>query len=113
MGVLPTEKLIEVYRANDVFALTSFKESFGMVYIEAMSQGLPVIYTKGEGFDGQFEDGNVGYSVSPSDTTDISEKICMAYNNKETIYKSVIEKVQNFSWNEIVDEYIRIYSNIL
>lgn len=112
MGVLPKEKLIDVYRTNDVFALTSFNESFGMVYVEAMSQGLPVIYTKNEGFDGQFSDGMVGYSSSPSDITEISNKILLAYDNKQSIYNNSIRLLSVFSWASIVEKYISIYSNI-
>lgn len=40
--------------------MPSHKETFGLVYAEAMSQGLPIIYTKNQGFDGQFPDGYVG-----------------------------------------------------
>lgn len=112
MGVFPKEKLIDVYRANDVFALVSFKESFGMVYIEAMSQGLPIVYTNGEGFDGQFDEGEAGYSSSPSDITEISNKILMAYNNKQYIYQNSVNLVSGFSWTSIVEKYISIYSNI-
>ncbi len=112
MGVLPKEKLIDVYRENDVFALTSFNESFGMVYVEAMSQGLPVIYTKGEGFDGQFADGKAGYSSSPSDIIEISNKILTAYNNKQSIYYNSVKLVSGFSWTSIVKKYISIYGNI-
>ena len=45
--------------------MTSLGESFGLTYAEAMSQGVPVIYSKGQGFDGQFKEGVVGYHVDP------------------------------------------------
>ena len=38
-------------------------ETFGLVYGEAMSQGLPIIYSKGQGVDGYFKEGTVGYGV--------------------------------------------------
>jgi len=111
MGVLPKEKLIDVYRANDVFALTSFNESFGMVYIEAMSQGLPVIYTKDEGFDGQFDYGTVGYSVLPDDVTDISDKIYKCYLNREK-FNSVYTQTRRFSWSIISEKYKSVYDSV-
>ncbi|HGK7332802.1 TPA: glycosyltransferase [Streptococcus suis] len=55
--------------------MPSFHESFGLVYAEAMSQGMPVIYTRGQGFDGQFEEGVVGFSVDCIDEVEISNKI--------------------------------------
>jgi len=43
--------------------MPSITETFGLVYAEALSQGLPVLYTRGQGFDRQFEEGEVGYAV--------------------------------------------------
>ena len=51
------KNLIEFIGENDIFVMPSINETFGLVYAEAMSQGLPVIYTKGQGFDKQFNDG--------------------------------------------------------
>ncbi|NMA83795.1 MAG: glycosyltransferase family 4 protein, partial [Epulopiscium sp.] len=53
----PQNDLLEIYRENDIFVMPSITETFGLVYPEAMSQGLPLIYTRGQGFDGQLEDG--------------------------------------------------------
>ena len=71
VSYLTKEELIHYYRANDIFVMPSFHESFGRVYVEAMSQGVPVIYTRGQGFDGIFEDGEVGCSVSPNNPSEI------------------------------------------
>ena len=54
------EKLIDIYREADIFVLPSITETFGLVYPEAMSQGLTIIYSRGQGFDGHFEEGRVG-----------------------------------------------------
>ena len=67
---MPKEELINFYRKSDIFIMPSHKETFGLVYAEAMSQGLPVIYTRGQGFDGQFLEGEVGYSVDDNDVYD-------------------------------------------
>jgi glycosyltransferase involved in cell wall biosynthesis len=60
---MPKEKLLNNYRNSDIFIMPSYNETFGLVYIEAMSQGLPIIYTQNEGVDGYFKEGSVGYSV--------------------------------------------------
>ena len=46
---------------SDVFVLPSVNETFGMVYLEAMSQGCIPIGTSGEGIDGIIENGKNGY----------------------------------------------------
>ena len=67
---MPKEDLIKIYRNSNIFVMASKLETFGRVYAEAMTQGLPVIYTKGQGFDGVFEDGHIGFLV-PSDDQNI------------------------------------------
>ena len=58
-GRLEKEEIIRVYKDMDIFILPSTTETFGLVYAEAMSQGLPILYTKNEGFDGIFKEGEV------------------------------------------------------
>ena len=55
--------------------MPSIHESFGRVYAEAMTQGVPVIYSKGQGFDGIYPDGHVGYSVPSRNPEYIAECI--------------------------------------
>ncbi len=71
----PMQALMPLYREADVFLLPSRRETFGLVYAEAISQGLPVLYGRGQGFDGQFEDGRVGYAVDPDDPVAIADKV--------------------------------------
>lgn len=109
----PKEKLIELYREHDVFIMPSFTESFGLVYAEAMSQGLPVIYSKDQGFDGQFSEGVVGYHVVSNDFNDISKQIKLLIRNYTEIYKNLISNSKKFNWNKICNNYSKIYRNIL
>lgn len=110
---MPKEALIELYRKHDIFVMPSFAESFGLVYAEAMSQGLPVIYTRNQGFDGQFENGKVGYSVLASDYVEVVlaiEKILARYNE---IRKENVKLCSKFDWNVIVTQYNDVYKRIL
>lgn len=108
-GLKDKEKLIKLYRENDIFIMPSFSETFGLVYAEAMSQGLPVIYTRGQGFDGQFEEGIVGYSVNPNKEEEISQKIEKILENYKIISKNCIQNISNFEWDKIVKKYKKIY----
>ena len=113
LQAMPKEKLIDLYRASDIFVMPSFTESFGLVYAEAMSQGLPVIYSKGQGFDNQFEEGMVGYHVSANDPKDIAAGIECVINKYAEIQKNVIASASNFGWSKLVERYDEIYRNIL
>ena len=106
----PHEKLIQEYREADIFVMPSFTETFGLVYAEAMSQGLPVVYTRGQGFDGQFPDGTVGYSTDSRDPEELAgciEKVCARYGE---LSRNCTEGVQRFRWDTIIQEYLRIYA---
>lgn len=116
INYLPTmtkENLMVSYRVADIFVMPSKFESFGLVYAEAMSQGLPVIYSKGQGFDGQFENGVVGYSCYSHSAQDLANQIIMICNNYKEISNNCIQKVWKFSWNEIAMKYKRIYEDVI
>lgn len=87
-------------------------ESFGLVYGEAMSQGLPIIYTEGQGIDGYFKEGTVGYSVNPKDINDIVKKIEMIIYNYNEISKNCLGLVEKFSWDKIAKTYRYIYTSV-
>lgn len=107
------EELIQLYRNSDIFIMPSFQETFGLVYPEAMSQGLPVLYSKGQGFDNQFPDGEVGYAVDAENPQDIAQKISLIIKNYEEISKRSIEKYKEFNWDILSKHYVEIYRNLL
>lgn len=112
LGFKSKEELINIYRENDIFVMPSIHETFGLVYAESMSQGLPVIYTRGQGFDGQFEEGQVGYSVNCFDASEIAEKIIETVNNYNQITENCIRYCDRFAWKRLVVLYELLYKNI-
>lgn len=112
IGRVDQKKLLQLYRQNDIFVMPSITETFGLVYPEAMSQGLPVIYTRGQGFDGHFNEGEVGYSVNCMDANEIADKIIKIRENYNEISNRCIKLVNKFDWNNIVKDYKTIYDSI-
>jgi glycosyltransferase involved in cell wall biosynthesis len=109
----PKEALINLYRKHDIFVMPSFTESFGLVYAEAMSQGLPVIYSKEQGFDHQFPEGTVGYHVSPYDPQEVAEGIEKVISRYAQIAPQTSPCAKQFNWSEITHIYHRIYHKII
>lgn len=108
----PKESLRCIYREQDVFVMPSYQETFGLVYAEAMSQGLPVLYTKGQGFDGQVPDGQGGYGIIPDDPQDIAKKILQICNHYEKFAENAFRSVEKFRWNRICEQYVRLYKEV-
>ena len=110
---MPKEKLIDVYRDSDIFVMPSFTESFGLVYAEAMSQGLPVVYSRGQGFDNQFPEGVVGYHVDAIDPKSVAEGIEKVINSFAAIKERTVNSAAKFNWDDISKRYVEIYRNII
>lgn len=108
----PKEKLMEIYRSHDIFVMPSFTESFGLVYAEAMSQGLPVVYSEGQGFDRQFPEGTVGFGVDSHSAEAVANAIVNISANYGTVTEAALRGARKFNWKEIVLRYSEVYENV-
>ena len=106
-------ELIKEYRGSDLFALASLTETFGLVYAEALSQGLPIIYSKGQGFDGQFPEGWIGHSVNAKDVDSISSGIKMVIDDHRVLASRTEAAAEKFKWSNITRQYINLYNTIM
>lgn len=107
------QELIKVYEANDIFLLPSKVETFGRVYVEAMSQGLPVIYSRGQGFDKVKPEGTIGYSVDCEDVKEIAEKLEFAIKNHTKLSANAVETAKEFYEDAIIDKIEKFYNDSL
>lgn len=105
------DALKEIYRKAHIFIMPSINETFGLVYIEAISQGLPLIYTRNQGIDGYFTDGQVGYACDPNNVQEIVSNIVRIMNNYCAISKRCCNLVKDFSWHKISQRYELIYES--
>lgn len=103
------EEVLGHLRSADIFVMPSHTETFGLVYAEAMSQGLPVVYTRGQGFDGQFEDGTVGFAVSDHNAEEIASVIKEIITDYGKLSANCIRLVDGFRWEGIANTYKTIY----
>lgn len=105
------DKLRNVLRENDVFAMVSHSETFGLVYLEALSQGLPILYTRGQGIDGTVSDivGEKTDSHSVEETAEKLEKLLLRVSD----YKCIGDHILDFSWNGIALHYNEIFNEVI
>ena len=107
------EEMKTLYRANHIFAMPSKSETFGLVYLEAMTQGLSVLWTKGEAIDGMFPE-TIGESVNPLSESDITTKLSNLLTNLDHYKTLPPSTFDTFRWNAIAKQYVDLYpiSNI-
>jgi len=102
----------EFYAGCDLLLLPSTAETFGMVYLEAMSQGVPVLYTKGQGFDGQFPEGEVGFAVPAGDVQTMARRLieCAAgYSGRSA---RCIERAKEYAWPVVAKKWMELYRGV-
>lgn len=80
LGALQPEAVLDLMRNSDAFVLASRTETFGVVYIEALSQGLPVIATRCGGAESIVSDGN-GYLVPVDDDDALADALIKMYEH--------------------------------
>ena len=103
------DRLRALFREMHIFALVSLRETFGLVYIEALTQGLPILYSKGEGVDGFFGD-QYGMACNPRSRASIEtslERIMEAYPRLSIDAGYLSAK---FDWRRIAGTYLSLYS---
>jgi len=110
--VTEKEALRDLYRGADIFVMASKGETFGLVYVEALSQGLPVVYTRNEGIDGYFP-ANTGEAVNANDRNEIAAKIKKIIDHYSEYDFTSSEIVKPFSWTEIGKNYQELYQSIV
>lgn len=97
------------YQQNDIFVMPSLGETFGLTYIEAMSQGLPIIGVQGTGVSDFFENGQVGQFVMQATDTQIADAVMAIVQQYESISNRCVLVAAKFSWDTIIAEYASIY----
>ena len=116
-GPFPEQDLHQYYSQGSAFCLASIEEGFGMVTVQAMACGLPVICTTNTGGADIVREGQDGFVVPIRDVTALKEKILYFYENPEacrSMGESARLRVQaGFSWADYGHKMIAAYQKIL
>jgi glycosyltransferase involved in cell wall biosynthesis len=106
----PQDKTHMLYGAADVFTLTSLHEGFGLVTIEAMASGLPVIIHNGPEFRWVAGDTNV-MCIDMAKDGELASAIRDA-SSRQYISNARESAVKRFSWDSLVPQYLEMYQKI-
>mgnify|MGYP000483547784 CR=1 FL=1 len=99
---LPHRGVLAEMRRHDVLAFPSLFEGFGLVILEAMSQGLPVITTPHTAGPDVIEDGRDGFLVPIRAPTAIAEKLELLHHDREKLAemsRAAMKKAAQFTWD--------------
>jgi D-inositol-3-phosphate glycosyltransferase len=112
LGAKDQDVLVNYYAAAEMVVMPSHYESFGMVALEAMACGTPVIASDVGGLTFIVEDGFNGYLVPSQDAAALAEKIvlllCYPYL-REHLGEQARHWVERFSWEAIGADIVKLY----
>jgi len=97
-GFIADEELAAHYALADVYIMPSQKEGFGIVFIEAMFYGKPVIAGNMDGSADALKNGNLGLLVDPDNQQQITHALVEVLSNTEKYIPNHQEVMQNFSF---------------
>lgn len=81
-GHVPGEELPDHYRLCDAFVMPSSKEGFGIVFLEAMASGKPVVAGKLDGSVDALDEGRLGLLVDPNNSGEIARAVCQVLSRQ-------------------------------
>jgi len=97
-GYIPDSELAAHYSLADVYVMPSKKEGFGIVFIEAMHFGLPVIAGNKDGSADALCNGKLGVLIDPDDQHELNESIEKVLLNKNLYVPDPLLLAKHFSF---------------
>ena len=113
IGTLSHLELANLYRASEVFSITSTSEIQSMTLIQAMACGLPVVGVRARGFEYIKENGIL---VEPGDIKDLSEKFILLLSDvylRNKLSTLSLEFAEKLSDKNIAKEWEKIYGEVI
>jgi D-inositol-3-phosphate glycosyltransferase len=104
------------YSAAELLVMPSHYESFGMVALESMACGTPVVASRVGGLAYLVQDGVNGYSVPDGDIETLSERITLLLRDpahREELGRQAVSYAQDYSWEKIARRIADLYHELL
>lgn len=117
LGPLPDGQLREAYAASDLFVLPSEYEAFGIVLLEAMAAGKPVVATRAGGMAEVVEEGTTGLLVPVGDAPALAQAMQALLLDRPraeamgTAGRGRLE--QGFTWDAVTGKVEALYGALL
>ncbi len=120
IGYLSGEELASAYASGDIFLFPSSTETLGLVLLEAMAAGCPVIGANKGGIPDIIDDGINGCLYNPDEKDngersliEATKKILVDKNKRETMRKEARKEAEKWDWNQATLQLQKYYSETL
>jgi D-inositol-3-phosphate glycosyltransferase len=116
VGPVPHERLPLYYAAADVTVMPSSYESFGLVAVESLACGTPVVATRVGGLSSIVRDGETGLLVPWRDASLFAERLRLVLTDhglRGAMAARARGSVERYGWDRIADEHLRLFDDVL
>ncbi len=116
LGAKSQETLQYYYSAAEAVIVPSHYESFGLVALEAMACGTPVVASEVGGLAYLIQDGVTGFHVPANDPDELAGKIQLILENAELrreMSNAAVKDAQQYRWSRIAEQIVRLYMESL
>jgi len=113
LGFLKREDLLALYSSLDLFVFPSTAETQGLVALESMACGTPVVGANALALKDTIQNGFNGYLYESGDKDDLLKKLDLAFENREKLSLNAKEYVKEHSVEKTADRLCRIYQGLL
>ncbi len=111
-GFVPEDRLVEFYNKLDVFVLPSTsreQEGFGIVAVEALACGTPVIITDIVGLSKEIKKNSVGIVIKPKDVDELTKMLIKLLSGRSKTIRDISTPALKYSWYDISTKIQEVY----
>ncbi len=115
LGKRDQDKLPYYYSAAEVVVMPSHYESFGMVALEAMACGTPVIASEVGGLAYLVRDGETGFTIPAEEPETLCDKLSWLLNDRELHAKmsaQAADYAKAYAWEKIAKQVVEVYEGL-
>lgn len=112
-GLVEYEKMPDFYSAADVCVIPSYYESFGLVALESLACGTPIVATDVGDFKNIIQPGKTGYVVTDNAPTNLASKIALVLSRPSPDAEAIRASVARFGWRNIAQALAREFESVL
>ena len=110
LGAIPSDDVVaQLYQQADIFCLPSVQEGFGIVFLEAMASGLPIVATNATAIPEVVPHGQAGLLVAPGNVAALARALIELLRNPEqraTFGAFGQAHVEQFNWSRVTELFI-------
>ena len=105
----PSGDVGKYYAASDIFVLPTQYEPWGLVIVEAMACGLPVVTSRCAGAAEAVQEGKTGYLLrDPQDAEEIAGNLRHLLEGRHIAAQAIADSVQNYAWPRVLQRYEKV-----